>query len=182
MPVVTIEDENRTITNRAEIAAYLATIGIDYEHWETDALAIADPTPQGILTAYALQIERLKARGGYVTADVIDINPRTAGLEAMLQKFNVEHTHDEDEVRYVVAGRGLFHIHPPHSPVVGIEVVAGDLIRVARGTPHWFNLCGERRIRAIRLFQSTAGWTPSYTGTGVDRNYQPVCFGLTYIP
>jgi len=30
----------------------------------------------------------------------------------MLAKFNIEHTHDEDEVRYIIAGRGLFHIHP----------------------------------------------------------------------
>jgi 1,2-dihydroxy-3-keto-5-methylthiopentene dioxygenase len=182
MAVVTVQDEKQTITNQAEITAYLASIGIDYERWETDVFVTVEPSPQEILAAYAPQIERLKARGDYVTADVIDINPRTAGLEAMLLKFNVEHTHDEDEVRYIVAGRGLFHIHPPNSSVAAVEVAAGDLIRVPRGTPHWFNLCGERRIRAIRLFQRPAGWTPSYTGTGVDRNYLPVCFGISYIP
>ena len=39
-----------------------------------------------------------------------------------------------------------------------VEVGAGDLIRVPRGTWHWFDLCAERRIRAIRLFQDPAGW------------------------
>ena len=34
-----------------------------------------------------------------------------------------------------------------------IEVEAGDLIRVPKGTHHWFDLCADRRIRAIRLFQ-----------------------------
>jgi 1,2-dihydroxy-3-keto-5-methylthiopentene dioxygenase len=100
----------------------------------------------------------------------------------MRARFKIEHWHDEDEVRYIVAGRGLFHIHPQNSPVIAIEVEAGDLIRVPRGTWHWFDLCADRRIRAIRLFQNPAGWTPQYTGSGVDRNYQPVCLGPTYIP
>jgi 1,2-dihydroxy-3-keto-5-methylthiopentene dioxygenase len=100
----------------------------------------------------------------------------------MLAKFNIEHTHDEDEVRYIIAGRGLFHIHPPQGPVVAIEVEAGDLMRVPRGTLHWFDLCGDRRIRAIRLFQDKSGWTPHYTGSGVDRKYEPVCWGPRYIP
>ena len=83
----------------------------------------------------------------------------------MLNKFNAEHWHDEDEVRFIVEGRGLFHIHPPDGPVFAIEVEAGDLIRVPRGTHHWFDLCADRRIRAIRLFQDPSGWTPHYTGT-----------------
>ena len=30
----------------------------------------------------------------------------------MLNRFNSEHWHDEDEVRFIIEGRGLFHIHP----------------------------------------------------------------------
>jgi 1,2-dihydroxy-3-keto-5-methylthiopentene dioxygenase len=57
----------------------------------------------------------------------------------------------------------------------------GDLIRVPRGTWHWFDLCDDRRIRAIRLFQDAAGWTPRYTGSGVDKGYEPVCLGPMHI-
>lgn len=181
MALVRIPDEKRSITEPAEIASYLATIGIDYERWEANA-PLSDSAPaEEILAAYARQIERLKAQGGYVTADVIDVNPQTPGLDAMLARFSTEHWHDEDEVRYIVAGRGVFHIHPKESPVVAIEVEAGDLIRVPRGTEHWFDLCAERRIRAIRLFQDPSGWTPHYTQSGVDRGYDPVCFGPGYI-
>lgn len=181
MACVTIPEENRSLTDTSEITNYLAAIGIDYEQWEFKADVDANASSEQILAAYAPQIEALKARGGYVTADVIDVDPQTAGLEAMLAKFNIEHTHDEDEVRYIVAGRGLFHIHPPGGPIVGIEVTAGDLIRVPRGTLHWFNLCSDRRIRAIRLFQDVSGWTPHYTGSGADRRFEPVCFGPAYI-
>lgn len=182
MAVLRIPDEQRLLRKHNEVRDYLRGIGIEYEHWETPADLPEHASAEQVLTAYAPQIEELKRRGGYVTADVIDVNASTPGLDAMLAKFNIEHTHDEDEVRYIIAGRGLFHIHPPQGPVVAIEVGAGDLMRVPRGTLHWFDLCGDRRIRAIRLFQDKSGWTPHYTGSGVDRNYEPVCWGPRYIP
>jgi 1,2-dihydroxy-3-keto-5-methylthiopentene dioxygenase len=182
MAVLRIPDENRSLQKHDEIRDVLAGIGIDYERWEPVTGVLPDASPEQILGAYAKQIDELKSRGGYVTADVIDVNRNTPGLDAMLAKFNIEHRHDEDEVRYIVSGRGLFHIHPQLGPVVAIEVEAGDLIRIPRGTLHWFDLCGDRRIRAIRLFQDVSGWTPHYTHSAIDRNYEPVCWGPRYIP
>jgi len=180
--VLRIPDEQRSLREHDEVRDYLAGIGIEYERWETPADLPENASAEQVQSVYSTQIEELKRRGGYVTADVIDVNADTPGLDAMLSKFNIEHRHDEDEVRYIIAGRGLFHIHPPQGPVVAIEVEAGDLMRVPRGTLHWFDLCGDRRIRAIRLFQNKSGWTPHYTGSGVDRNYEPVCWGPRYIP
>ena len=62
-----------------------------------------------------------------------------------------------------------------------IEVGPGDLIRVPRGTWHWFDLCAERRIRAIRLFQDPSGWTPHYTDSGAERGREPVCLGPQWL-
>src|SRR5215475_2869523 len=182
MAIVHIPDENRSLQEHDEVREFLAGIGIDYEYWEPPTGVAPDASAEQILGAYAKQINELKSHGGYVTADVIDVNHATPGLDAMLAKFNIEHRHNEDEVRYIVSGRGLFHIHPQKGSVVAIEVEAGDLIRVPRGTLHWFDLCGDRRIRAIRLFQDRSGWTPHYTNSGVDRHYEPVCWGPRYIP
>jgi 1,2-dihydroxy-3-keto-5-methylthiopentene dioxygenase len=182
MALVRIPEENRSIENADEIAAYLTPHGIEYEQWASGTSAASQASSEAILATYAPKIDELKARGGYVTADVIDVKPDTPGLEGMLAKFNSEHWHDEDEVRFIVEGRGLFHIHPRQGPVFAIEVEAGDLIRVPRGTHHWFDLCADRRIRAIRLFQDPSGWTPHYTHSGVDRGFQPLCFGLVYFP
>jgi 1,2-dihydroxy-3-keto-5-methylthiopentene dioxygenase len=182
MATVTIPDEKKTLTLDAEIRDYLADIGIGYERWQPSHELPAGASPAEVLAAYAPEIERLKAEGGYVTADVIDVSPATPGLDAMLNRFNSEHWHDEDEVRFIIEGRGLFHIHPREGKIVSITVEAGDLLRVPRGTWHWFDLCQEKRIRAIRLFQDTSGWTPHYTESGADRRYDPVCFGPLYIP
>jgi 1,2-dihydroxy-3-keto-5-methylthiopentene dioxygenase len=182
MAIVRIPEQNRAIRGKEPIAAYLAAIGIDYEVWTPAHPTSPDAPAEVILDAFKAEIDRLKAAGGYVTADVINVNAQTPGLDAMLQKFSREHWHDEDEVRFILFGNGVFHVHPKNGPVVAIEVEAGDLIRVPRGTLHWFDLCASREIRVIRLFQDPAGWTPQYTNSGVDTNFEPACLGATYFP
>lgn len=182
MATVHIPDEDRTITEGEVVAAYLSNVGITYERWEA-----ASPLPQSasseeVLAAYEREVERLKRKGGYGAADVINVNAQTAGLASMLAKFKREHWHDEDEVRFIVDGRGIFHVRPQAGPIIGIEVEAGDLICVPAGTWHWFNLCSEMEIKAIRLFQKTEGWTPYYTESDVDLRYEPVCLGAAYLP
>lgn len=182
MAIVDVPRKNIRLSDTAEIEAYLPSIGIDYARWENLKQVSDDATDEEILDAYAKEIEQLKAAGGYVTVDVINVIPATPGLDAMLAKFNREHWHDEDEVRFIVKGHGLFHIAPENGDVVSIEMEPGDMIRVPRGTKHWFNLCGDRTIRAIRLFQDVSGWTPHYTESGVDAGYEPLCFGPSYFP
>ena len=170
---------DRTIENETEIRSELAALSIDYERWSLDRVA-TDASADEVLKAYSLEIDEMKRRGGYVTADVIDVTPETPDLEAMLSKFDKEHTHSEDEVRFILAGRGVFFFALENG-VASVEVGPGDMLRVPRGTRHWFTLCEDRRIRAIRWFQDTSGWTPLYTGSGIDRNYQPLCFGPAYL-
>jgi len=182
MAVVIIPDKDLTLKSVSEIETFLGTIGVAYERWENLKQISADASDQEILDGYADEIEALKQKGGYVTADVINIVPATPGLDEMLNKFNKEHWHAEDEVRFIVKGHGLFHIAPEGGDVVSIEMEAGDLISVPSGARHWFNLCGDRTVRAIRLFKDASGWTPHYTNSGADAGYEPVCFGPSHIP
>src|SRR5271163_3047454 len=112
MASISVQDEQRRIEDPAEINAFLAPFGIHYERWDVAGrISSSDASSEEILAAYAPEVERLKAAGGYVTADVIDVHPDTPNLEAMLARFSQEHTHSEDEVRFIVKGRGVFHIH-----------------------------------------------------------------------
>jgi len=181
MAIVQIPETNQTIEEPGEIAHFLRNFGIQYERWELEGRIGADATDEEILTAYAPEIERLKETGGFVTADVINVQPDTPGLDEMLAKFDKEHFHSEDEVRFTVEGSGLFHIHPEEGPVFCITVTAGDLISVPNGTLHWFNLCGENTIRCIRVFEDKSGWTPYYAEEPVHDQYQPLCLGPQYI-
>ncbi|MGH9409074.1 MAG: 1,2-dihydroxy-3-keto-5-methylthiopentene dioxygenase [Vicinamibacterales bacterium] len=181
MALVKIPEENATVRDLAQVRAFLGRYGIEYERWTPEHPIAPNSSADDILSAYAREVDALKRRGGYATTDVIDVKPDTPNLEGMLAKFSREHWHDEDEVRFIIEGRGLFHVHPAVGPVFAIEVEAGDLIRVPRGTHHWFDLCSDRRIRAIRLFRDVSGWTPHYTDSGVDKGFEPVCFGPAYV-
>lgn len=181
MASVFIQDENKQITDPDAIRAFLKPFGIWYEKWDVAGRLPESPSDQDILSTYAPEIERLKKEGGFVTADVINVSPATPNLDVMLAKFDKEHTHSEDEVRFTVSGKGVFHIHPTNGPVFEITVESGDLINVPRGTNHWFSLCTEKHIRCIRLFEDMAGWTPHYVADAVHTRYQPLCFGGDYL-
>lgn len=175
MARLTIPETEQSFTNPEEIRQFLRKFGMQYEHYQLTEARCSLPSEQ-ILAEFDKEIGELKASGGYQTADLIDVNPATPGLDEMLAKFSIEHTHSEDEVRFCINGTGLFHINPVTAPVFSIEMQSGDLINVPAGTRHWFNLCQEKTARVIRLFQDTTGWTPHYMQENVEKNFEPLCF------
>ncbi len=181
MARIQVPDQNRDISDVEEMREFLKPFGIWYEKWDVEGRIGPEATDEEILSAYEPEINRLKAEGGFVTADVINVKPTTPNLDTMLNKFNKEHTHSEDEIRFTVYGSGVFHINPENGPVFAITVESGDLVNVPRGTQHWFNLCDNRTIRCIRLFEDMSGWTPHYIENGVDSKYAPVCWGPSYM-
>ena len=182
MASVHIPDTDRKITQPAEIAEFLKPYGIDFEQWDVEGRIGPEATNEEILEAYDPEIQRLKEAHGFVTADVINVNPETPGLDDMLSKFDKEHLHTEDEVRFTVKGSGVFHINPEgDDPVFSITVESGDLISVPNGTHHWFNLCSDKTIRCIRLFEDVSGWTPHYMEKSAHEDYAPLCMGPNYL-
>lgn len=182
MATVRIPEQNRSIEGAEPIAAFLSRFGIEYRRWPLEERVSPDASSEEILAAYQPELDELKRRGGYVTADVINVTPDTPNLDAMLNKFNKEHHHTEDEVRFIVKGSGVFHIRPADHAVFSITVEAGDQISVPAETKHWFDLCGDRTIRAIRLFLDKSGWTPHYAADGVHGDFMPVCWGPSFLP
>jgi len=82
--------DDQIVENESEVRSTLAGLRIDYEHWDLSRVA-ADATAEAVLASYAEEIDELKRRGGYRTADVIDVHPETPGLDAMLARFDKEH-------------------------------------------------------------------------------------------
>jgi hypothetical protein len=73
--VVRIPEENRSLHEPDQVRDFLAGMGIDYERWWPSGELPPDASAEQILRAYAKQLDQLKAQGGYVTADVIDVGP-----------------------------------------------------------------------------------------------------------
>lgn len=113
----------QTITDGAAQLSFLQRHGLTYAHWPIEKLDVAAAKASGdvqghILSTFADEVARLKAERGYGEADVIALTPETPNLEAILAKFDKEHQHSGDEVRFVVSGRGIFTIHSAQDDAV----------------------------------------------------------------
>ena len=49
--------------------------------------------------------------------------------------------------------------------------VAGDLLSVPKGTPHWFDGGETADFTCIRVFTDPAGWEAHYTGDEIWRAF-----------
>lgn len=120
---------------------------------------------EAILSEQDHYFERLRESNGYRTRDLVVVFPEMPGLSGLLDRFRAIHYHEDDEVRYVVDGEGVFGFVLPDGDQVELLVEEGDFILVPRLLEHWFRLTEIRKIKAIRYFTGTAGWVPVYTGT-----------------
>jgi 1,2-dihydroxy-3-keto-5-methylthiopentene dioxygenase len=113
---------------------------------------------------YTPALETLKSERGYVEQDIVALSPETPNLEAICAKFIPEHFHDDDEVRFVLEGEGIFDIRSRDDRWMRVVVEPGDLIVVPKDRHHRFMLTDAKNIRCVRLFRDATGWTPHYRG------------------
>jgi 1,2-dihydroxy-3-keto-5-methylthiopentene dioxygenase len=155
--------------DHATIAAELAGIGVRFERW-TPRHEVTPGAPEAeVLVAFNEDIERLGKEGGYVKADVISLAAGNPQAPELRRKFLSEHVHGEDEVRFFVAGQGLFTLHV-EDRVYEVLCCTGDLISVPANTRHWFDMGPNPEFVVIRLFNNPEGWVAQFTGdTIADR-------------
>ena len=123
-----------------------------------------------MIAAYRADIDRLIEEEGYQTVDVVSLNSSHPDKDALRQKFLSEHTHNEDEVRFFVEGRGLFTLHVGDQ-IFEVLCEKGDLISVPANTPHWFDMGPMPDFIAIRLFNNPEGWVAKYTGSSIAEQF-----------
>lgn len=153
-----------------QIAEALAAVGIRFDRWQAEHPIAPSASEAKILAAYTLEIERLKAEGGYCTVDAINLGPDHPQKEMLRQKFLNEHTHSEDEVRFFVEGQGLFCLHLD-GRVYALLCTKNDLIGVPAGTPHWFDMGSQPRFTALRFFNNPDGWVAQFTGSDIASRF-----------
>lgn len=154
----------------AAIADELGRIGVTFERWQAARPVTPGASQEEVLAAYRQDIERLVAERGFKSVDVASIAPDTANRAELRRKFLDEHFHKEDEVRFFVAGAGLFTLHVGDR-VYEVECVKDDLIAVPDGVPHWFDMGETPNFVAIRFFTEADGWVGHFTGTDIAQKF-----------
>ena len=176
MAILRMED-GRSLTDLEAIAAELAPLNIGLSYWTTgdnselqqllQSQALNDAEKEQVLVSLDHYFESLKTNLGYTSRDLIVLHPDVPNLDGLLSKFNNVHTHADDEVRYIIDGEGIFGFVRPDGSQVELTVQASEYINVPAGTEHWFYLTERSRVKAVRYFAGTSGWTPEYTTTTI---------------
>jgi 1,2-dihydroxy-3-keto-5-methylthiopentene dioxygenase len=162
----------RRTSDPAEIAAALAPVGVRFEQWPVRDDVPADADGDTVFAAYRAEIDKLIEEEAFATVDVVALHPSDdpgfpEKAKAAREKFLSEHTHDDDdEVRFFVAGAGIFYLHV-NGEVHAVLCEQGDLLGVPKGTTHWFDMGTSPSFTAIRFFHEEDGWVGNFTGDSI---------------
>jgi 1,2-dihydroxy-3-keto-5-methylthiopentene dioxygenase len=181
MAVLQVEN-GRDYHQTIDINRELVSLGIQIQHWPAGdnrqiftllAQDQIDESEQEIVLQHLDQYFQQLQATGYQSRDLMILNATTPGLDTLLAKFNRPHIHATDEVRYVIAGAGVFGFVRPDGSQVELTVQPEEYINVPAGTEHWFYLTAHRSIKTIRYFMEAGGWTPIYTNTAIRMGASP---------
>ncbi len=159
------EQPFKVLTHLEDIVSTLAEQGVGFERLQAATPVSPEASQQDVLGSYRVQVDSLMTERGYAAVEVIsafaaDPSKRQLSLD--------EHHYDQDEVRFFVAGRGLFTLHIKDC-VYAVLCEKNDLISVPAGTRRWFDSGENPRVAAIRLFRKPG--TVTFTGDGLAADF-----------
>ncbi|CRL99776.1 MULTISPECIES: acireductone dioxygenase [Pseudomonas] len=162
-PVATPDTPNKVLTHFDDIAAILAEHGVRFERWQPSPIE-KGASDAAMISAYQMQIDRL----GYAQVQVLSItsdHPHKAELREQARK---ERRGEKDEVRFFIAGLGLFCLHIGDY-VYAVRCEKNDLLMIPAGMAHWFDMGENPHFVALRLFH--AGGEPELTGDSIASRF-----------
>lgn len=158
------------LTRDEDIAAFLAARGVAFERWAmpAEAAAIAaqdrlsDEDKARLLALFGDKLAEKADRDGYRAADVVAIRKDLPGVDEALARFDRVHLHDDDEVRAIVGGAGVFGFVTPDGRQFLLALGPGEYVSLPAGMWHWFFCTAEKNVTALRLFKDNPSWVPHY--------------------
>src|SRR5690554_6767433 len=129
--------------NNVSIRRELTAAGVRFEQWFTQIDLSPGASADKVIAAFKTEIDQLMAEGSYQSVDVVSLNEDDPKKEETRQRFLSEHTHSDDEIRFFVAGEGLFSLHIDDK-VYEIHCKKGDLISIPAYIPHWIDMGANR--------------------------------------
>lgn len=117
-----------------------------------------------IKTSEISELETLAVKREYRNRDEITVSPSAMGeiYESKVKMFFEEHLHEDEEIRYVLDGKGYFDVRDDRGPDrrkegagkwIRVAVEKGDLLVLPAGIYHRFTTAEDNYIKAMRLFK-----------------------------
>jgi 1,2-dihydroxy-3-keto-5-methylthiopentene dioxygenase len=156
--VASPDTPNKVLTHFDDIAATLADHGVRFERWASSPVEKGASDAQ-LIAAYQAQIDAL----GYPSVSVLSVtgdHPQHTELRA---QFLDERRYTEDEVRFFIAGQGLYNLRIGDY-VYAVRCEKNDLLVIPAGIAHWFDIGENPYLVTLRPFHSAKGQVPELTG------------------
>ena len=103
------------------------------------------------------QVDNLAKQRDYKNRDEITVSPQAMGdvYETKVKSFFAEHLHEDEEIRYILGGRGYFDVRSKDDDWVRVLLEKNDLLILPPGIYHRFttdesNVSLERRFTCIQ--------------------------------
>lgn len=176
MSILSVYDHNtpaqpfKVLTHHEDVAATLAEVGVHLERWPASTAIAANSGDEDLLVAYQPQIERFKREYGYAEVEVLRFTEDQSKQAVSRPEGLEEYVQAEDEVRFFVAGRGLFNLHI-EDRVFAVLCEKGDLLLIPAGVRHWFDKGENPYLIAICLFNTAQGRTPQLTDEDIASRF-----------
>lgn len=157
------EIPNKVLTHLEDIQSTLAAHGVHFDRWQAAAKIQPGASQEELIDAYQQPIDKLMTERGYINVDVLSVNSDHPQVEELRVQLLEEHRLEEDDVRFFVAGRGLFTLHIDDY-IYAVLCEKNDLISVPAGTKQWFDMGERPHFITIHLFNNPQGRVANFTG------------------
>jgi len=163
--VASPDTPNKVLTHFDDIVSTLAEHGVRFARWQPSPIEKGASDEQ-MITAYQAQIAAL----GYTCVEVLRVavdQPQQAEQRAGSLE---ERRCSADDVRFFVAGQGLFCLHIGDY-VYAVRCEKNDLLVIPAGVAHWFDMGENPNFVVLRLFDAAKGGEPVFIGDDIARRF-----------
>jgi 1,2-dihydroxy-3-keto-5-methylthiopentene dioxygenase len=143
-------------------------LGFAVERWPMLSLGKGDHSLDSA-ALYKDRIDRFHQQG-YQSWDVLHLKAIDPGYESARAKFRREHTHPEDECRFILAGIGIFYIRR-FDRVARLTCTPGTFIAIKPDVRHWFDAGPNPAFSVLRVYRNVDGWVADYTDDAIAATF-----------
>jgi 1,2-dihydroxy-3-keto-5-methylthiopentene dioxygenase len=127
-----------------------------------EPLTLEDLAEIGVLYYHVPEksgLEKIAKERGYDSRDEVTINKeKLPNYEEKIKQFFEEHLHTDEEIRYIIDGKGYFDVRNKNDKWIRILSEPGDLLILPAGIYHRFTPDHDDYIHVTRLFQGLPKW------------------------